>query len=241
VILSLVTDRRQLCLPSADAASVRACLLAQARYAVEARIDLLQVRERDLDARALAALVSELVAMTRGTRTRVVVNDRIDVALCSGADGVHLRGDSAPAAAVRGLVPRGFIVGRSVHDAAEAAEPGREVDYLIAGAVWASRSKPAGQRLLGIDGLAAVVAAARVPVLAIGGLTVDRISDAAVAGAAGIAAIGLFMGSTSGTSACRAVQLDAVAESARAKFGITAYDGNGGNPGGTPTPVQRPT
>lgn len=169
----------------------------------------------------LAALVSELVAMTRGTATRVVVNDRLDVALCTGADGVHLRGDSAPPASVRALVPRGFIVGRSVHDAAEAAELGRDVDYLLAGTVWASRSKPAGQRVMGTDGLAAVVAAARVPVLAIGGVTVDRVSEVAAAGAAGIAAIGLFMASTSLVAACRAIPLDAVAESARAKFGIT--------------------
>jgi thiamine-phosphate diphosphorylase len=216
-----VTDRHQLCLPSADAASVRACLLTQARYAVEARVDLLQVRERDLEARAFAALVSELVAMTRGTSTRVVVNDRLDVALSSGADGVHLRGDSAPPAAVRGLVPRGFIVGRSIHDAAEAAELGAEVDYLIAGTVWPSRLKPAGQRVLGTAGLAAVVAAARVPVLAIGGVTVDRASEAAATGAAGIAAIGLFMASTSGTATCRAVQLGGIVESVRAKFGIT--------------------
>jgi len=92
----LVTDRRRLC-PDADSfAAARACLVEQARRAAAAGVDLIQIRERDLESAALAALVAEVVAVTRESSTRVVVNDRIDVALAAGADGVHLRGDSVP-------------------------------------------------------------------------------------------------------------------------------------------------
>ena len=78
MILHLVTDRRRLA-PESDARSWLACLLSQVRYAVAAGIDLIQVRERDLDGRELAGLVREVVAATRGSRTRVVVNERLDV------------------------------------------------------------------------------------------------------------------------------------------------------------------
>jgi thiamine-phosphate diphosphorylase len=203
------------------------------RYAIEAGIDVVQVRERDLESAALAALVSELVALaaaTPGSSTRIVVNDRLDVALAAGAAGVHLRSDSIPPCAVRSLAPPGFVIGCSVHSPADAAAIGTDADYLIAGTVWASDSKPGGRPVLGTDGLAAVVAAASVPVLAIGGVTVDRVAEAAAAGAAGIAAIGLFMSDMSRLvptgpavdgPVCRAATLSAVARSARARFGVT--------------------
>ena len=115
MILHLVTDRRRLCQEGAQAAATRACLLRQARFAVEAEIDFFQVRERDLEAADLAAAVSAIIAIARGTRTRVLVNDRVDVALACGAAGVHLRADSIAASAVRSIAPPEFVVGRSVH------------------------------------------------------------------------------------------------------------------------------
>ena len=90
---------------AASFAVERRSLLAQARRAVDAGVDLIQVRERDLEAASLAALVADIVAIARGTPTRVVVNDRLDVALACGADGVHLRGDSIPVEAARRLAP----------------------------------------------------------------------------------------------------------------------------------------
>jgi thiamine-phosphate pyrophosphorylase len=82
--------------------------------------------------------------------------------------------------------------------------------------VWTSASKPAGHQVLGLDGFASVVRAARVPVVAIGGVTIDRIGEIAKAGGAGIAAIGLFMGDAS--DECRIVQLTAIATEARTRF-----------------------
>lgn len=214
MILHLVTNRRRLAgvLPFEDA---RRCLLRQARYAVEAGIDCIIVRERDLEARALADLTIAVLEVARGTPTRVVVSDRVDVALASGADGVHLRGDSIAPDAVRRMTPRGFLVGRSVHSAKEAAAI-TGVDYLIAGTVWASASKPDGDSLLGLDGLSAIAQAVRVPVLAIGGVALDRVADIAAAGGAGIAAIGLFIGPAE--NRCRAAPLSALVDEARARF-----------------------
>jgi thiamine-phosphate diphosphorylase len=174
----LVTDRK------------RADVLEQARRAVDAGVDLIQIRERDLEAAPLADLVTAVLGVTRSSSTRVVVNDRLDVALSCGADGVHLRSDSIAAADARRLAPRPILVGRSVHSAAEAASAG-DVDYLIAGTVFATSSKP-GAACIGLDGLRTIVRAAAAPVLAIGGIDAARLRDIAETGAAGIAAIGWF-------------------------------------------------
>ena len=180
MILCVVTDRR------------RRDPIAQAGEAAAAGIDLIQVRERDLQARELSALVSGVVAATRGTATRVVVNDRLDVALACGADGIHLREDSVAAVRVRAVSPAGFLIGRSVHRADEAVSVAPAADYLIAGTVFPTDSKPGLTGLLGLDGLAAVVKAVSIPVLAIGGVTEERAAGVAASGAAGVAAIGLF-------------------------------------------------
>ena len=178
--ICLVTDRR------------RADPIAQARAAAAAGIDLMQVRERDLEGAALAALVRAVLDAVGGSATRVVVNDRLDVALACGAHGVHLRADSIGAADARRIAPAGFLVGRSVHTSEEAAGVGSAVDYLVAGTLLPTSSKPGRSEHLGEAGLRRIVAAARAPVLAIGGVTADTIDVVSRAGAAGIAAIGLF-------------------------------------------------
>ena len=178
--LCLVTDR------------TRRPVLDQCREAVHAGIDMIQVRERSLDDGPLASLVTELVRLTRGTATRVVVNDRLDVALACRADGVHLRGDSIPPEAARSIAPEGFLIGRSVHQEQEASAASGGCDYLIAGTVFPTSSKPGLTEWLGADGLARICRAVSLPVLAIGGVTADRLPSVAAAGAAGIAGIGLF-------------------------------------------------
>jgi thiamine-phosphate pyrophosphorylase len=204
---------------SSDASDTLACgcLVEQVRHAFDAGIDLVQVRERDLETADLADLVSDLVRLRRGTRTRIVVNDRVDVAVVCRADGVHLRADSIPADIVRRMAPPGFFVGRSVHSVSEARAAGA-VDYLIAGTVFATPSKiPAA--FLGVEGLTSIVKAVRVPVLAIGGMSVDLVPAVAATGAAGIAAIGLFVGSAGeGEGPCRAVSLGARVDAIRARF-----------------------
>jgi len=179
-MLCLVTDRRA------------RPVVEQCGEAIRAGVDLIQVKERDLDGGPLASLVAELVRLTRGTATRVVVNDRLDVALACRADGVHLRGDSIPPGPARSIAPAGFLIGRSVHHEAEAKAVAPDVDYLIAGTVFPTSSKPGLTECLGVEGLARICRSVSVPVLAIGGMTPDRLADVATAGAAGVAAIGLF-------------------------------------------------
>ena len=218
VTICLVTDRRRLAAPGASSADARRCLLAQARQAVDAGIDLIQVRERDLDAAQLSSLVADLLEVTRPTRTRLVVNDRLDVALACGADGVHLRADSMPVAAARRLAPAGFLIGRSVHGVEEASAANGG-DYLIAGTVFPSASKPPEQTRLGIDGLRAIARAVTTPVLAIGGIAVERLDEVAASGVNGVAAIGLFIGSGApDASGCRAAALRETLQRMRARF-----------------------
>lgn len=189
-LLCLVTDRQRL--PGQTDAERMDALDRLVAVAVDAGLDLVQIRERDLDAAVLARVVERAVRRSRGTATAVVVNDRVDVALAAGADGVHLRGDSIPPAAARALAPPGWLIGCSVHSADDTRSVAPACDYLIAGTMFATSSKP-GVRLLGSTGLRTIVAAAgRTPVLAIGGVTVGRASEVARSGARGVAAIGLF-------------------------------------------------
>jgi thiamine-phosphate pyrophosphorylase len=157
---------------------------------------VLQIRERDLEAGELARLCADFLRVARGSRSRVVVNDRVDVAFACGAHGVHLRGDSMPPAAVRAMSPRGFLIGRSVRSPEEAEAASGVVDYLIAGTVWATTSKAGLEtsRLLGSAGLSQIAHRVTVPVLGIGGISLERIDAVAKSGASGVAAIGLFMG-----------------------------------------------
>jgi thiamine-phosphate diphosphorylase len=196
-ILCLVTDRRRVVGGDGSFGAARVTLAQLARDAVNAGVDLIQVRERDLETAQLVDLVGDFVDIARGSSTRVVVNDRLDVALAGGASGLHLRSDSIPPAAARSLSLPGFLVGRSVHHVDEAVGQAPAVDYLIAGTVFPTPSKPGALDLLGESRLAEMAKAVRVPVLAIGGVTVERVSRIAATGASGVAGISLFLPGTS--------------------------------------------
>jgi thiamine-phosphate diphosphorylase len=188
-ILCAITDRRRL------------PILAHVAAAADAGVDWVQIREPDLPAAELYEVVRHAVAEVSGPagRTRIIVNDRLDVALAAGAHGVHLRGTSFDASRARAAVAADFLIGRSVHtvDEAVAAESGGGLDYLIFGTMFQTASKPTGHPLAGPEVLQAAVSACRLPILGIGGITVDNADRIAAAGAAGIAAIGLFLGSHS--------------------------------------------
>lgn len=177
-----------------DGAGSAASLVNFAAGASAAGVDFFQIRERQMTDADLLALAHRAVTSVRGTATAVLVNDRLDVARAARADGVHLRADSAPAARVRDCAPAGFVIGRSVHsaDEASAAEAGGGLDYLIFGTVFPSESKPGGHVAAGVEELQRACAAVRLPVLAVGGISIDRVPEVVAAGAAGIAAIGLF-------------------------------------------------
>src|SRR4029450_4858456 len=209
-VLCLVTDRRRVTgTDSRDTSCKR--LIELTREAVDAGIDIIQVRERDLESAALVDLVATIVEIAKGSPTRVVVNDRLDIAVASGAGGVHLRADSIAPRAVRSIVPGGFVIGPSVHDASEAGSDAGVTDYVVAGTVFPTGSKPTSKKLLGTKGLTDGVAAVRVLVLAIGGMTIERAGQVAATGAAGLAAISLFLPSPSRT-------MVRVVEELRARF-----------------------
>ncbi len=171
-------------------------VVAQVGEAARSGVDLVQVREGSLPPAALAELVGRCLQVARGSRTRVVVNDRLDVALAVAADGVHLRGDSLDPARVRSLVPAGFLVGRSVHDRQEALdmEAASSIDYLMFGTVFPTASKPPGHVCAGADELDRVARAVRIPVLGIGGIGARTLPAVVGTGAAGFAAIDFFAG-----------------------------------------------
>ena len=185
-VVALITDRRR------DAGGADT-LVERVRWAAAAGVHLVQVREHDLDGGPLTTLARRCVDAVRGSRARVLVNDRLDVALAAGAHGVHLRADSMPASRVRQLSPPGFLIGRSVHgrEEAVAAAAAGGLDYLLFGTVFATPSKP-GRPPAGPTALADVAAAVALPVLAVGGVSPDNVGEVAARGAAGFAAIGMF-------------------------------------------------
>ncbi len=192
-IVCLVTDRERRAAQSTTDDAACDALVELAGDARRAGVDLIQVRERGLTDRALLGLVERMVAVTHGSETRVVVNERVDIALAAGASGVHLPSSAPPASRVRTMVSPSWVIGRSVHrpDEARRVEEEGGVDYLACGTVFVTPSKP-GQHPIGVAGLRAVISGVALPVLAIGGVDVTNASSMAGAGAAGVAAIGLF-------------------------------------------------
>ena len=183
----MVTDRRRL------RGEWRRALVERIGTAARAGIHIIQIRERDLDSRTLTQIVEDALRAADGTAARIVINDRVDVALAAGAHGVHLRADSMPASRVRPIAPANFLIGRSVHSRREAEDATTDggADYLIFGTVYESTSKPESPTR-GAGMLADAVSATGLPVLAIGGVTTGRAGEIATTGAAGLAAIGLF-------------------------------------------------
>lgn len=196
-----MTDRRALqCAqsPAADFAkpSIQA-LRAAIQSAAAAGAAWIQIREKDLEARALAELVRQAVEDTRMTGARILVNDRLDVALAANAAGIHLGEKSLPLEAVvnwrRSSGRTDFQIGVSCHslNAARPAERGG-ADYIFFGPVFATPSKAAFGPPQGLERLREVCAAVEIPVLAIGGVNFENARACLDAGAAGVAAIRLF-------------------------------------------------
>jgi thiamine-phosphate pyrophosphorylase len=183
--LYYITDRTQI-----KSSTLDGCIA----QAIGAGVDWVQIREKDLPARRLLALAEGAVkhAHQQG-RTRVMVNDRLDVALAAKAHGVHLGTRSMPVDLVRRLAPREFVVGVSCHSLAEAlAAQAGGADYILLGPIFATPSKLAYGPPLGLVKLREVTSQTTIPVFALGGITADRIPDCRQNGAAGIAGIRIF-------------------------------------------------
>jgi thiamine-phosphate pyrophosphorylase len=199
-LLCYVTDR-SLCNPPQN----NAVLLDKIAQLSAAGVDWIQIREKDLSGKDCAALVEaalRLAATSSGKSTKIIVNDRLDVALSAGAHGIHLGEQSLSLPAVRKLlkdrsVSPDFLVGVSCHsiDAARLAEQ-QGAHYIFFGPVFATPSKISFGPPQGLSALEQVSRSLTIPVLAIGGITLENVSSCISAGASGIAAIRLFQNAT---------------------------------------------
>jgi len=194
--LMLITDRSRLRgRPLEEVAS----------QAADGGVTAVQLREKDLSGGELYDLAVTVHAVLRG-RALLLVNDRVDVAIAAGADGVHLPEHTLPLRKLRDYVGDACIVGRSVHSVEAAVRAEAEgADYLLAGAVYETASHP-GQAAAGVDLVRAVADAVRAPVLAVGGITAERVAEVVAAGADGIAVIGAILDAEDPQPAARALR-----------------------------------
>jgi thiamine-phosphate pyrophosphorylase len=203
-ILCYVTDRRSLGSAGDDRI---ASLLRRIATAAAAGIDWIQIREKDLSGKGLSSLTRAAVAQTKqmnerpGQASRILVNERVDVALSERAGGVHLKENSVRVEDVRKWLDEKpdlgrsekFLVGVSCHSLKAAMAAARDgADYIFFGPVFATPSKTSFGAPQGLKRLDEVCSSVKIPVLAIGGITGDKAFECLAAGATGVAAIRLF-------------------------------------------------
>jgi len=175
-----------------DRSQARRPLIEAAAAAFRGGCRWLSLREKDLPAAERRALLAELVALGREWGATVMVHDDVEAAVATGAGGVHLPGGGDPGAA-RLLLP-GKLIGASAHSTTEAASLiAAGADYVTISPVFLTDSKPGYGPAIGFDGLAAAVAAAKGPVIALAGITAANATSCLQAGAAGIAVMGEVM------------------------------------------------
>ena len=191
--IHLVTDRKQ----------ARGELARVVCAALRGGVDWAQLREKGGPALRLYEDAVEIVPEAHGLGARVSVNDRADVALAAGADGVHLAGKSLPPEAARAVIPPSMLLGVSVHsleEAREAVEGG--ADYVTFGHVYPTASKP-GSPPRGVRELARIVESVDAPVLAIGGIDASNVREVLATGASGIAVISAVLAADDPEAAAR--------------------------------------
>ena len=206
MLLYYITDRKQL---ADDEPDRTRRLLEKIAEAARAGVDYIQVRERDFSARELALLATEAEARVRGTKCKLLINSRVDVAIAAGADGVHLRSDDIRASDARAIWAKSTgrvdcVIGVSCHSLNEVlVAEGHGTDFVVFGPVFGKLGS--AEPRVGLDALAAVAGrgvpgdkkveagrSLRMPVIALGGVTLEKARSCVEAGAAGIAGIRLF-------------------------------------------------
>jgi thiamine-phosphate pyrophosphorylase len=178
--------------------------LARVRSALDGGVDIVQLRAKELEALPLIRLAEKVMLLARAAQVPFVVNDRPDIALAVGADGVHLGQLDLPVAWARRVAPAAFI-GRSSHEAAHAGRAVDEgADYFAVGPVWATPTKP-GREPAGLSYVRDVAQrAVRVPWFAIGGITPGNVDQVLAAGATRIAAVRALLDAPDPAEAARA-------------------------------------
>ncbi|MBI4282557.1 MAG: thiamine phosphate synthase [Chloroflexi bacterium] len=199
--LCLVTDRT-LCGPNLLEKKVAA--------AMSGGVDMVQLREKDLPASELLELALKLRSITRG-KALLVINDRLDVALAAGADGLHLPQDSLSVQDARRVVPSHLLVGKSVHDLTSTSLAAKEgADYLVLGTIFPTSSHP-GAHTGGLNLISTVTRQVDAPVLAIGGVNSSNVASVVGAGAKGVAVISAILAAPDPERAARELKHSLIA------------------------------
>ena len=192
-----------------DAAACGEQLLAVAEAALQGGVSVLQLRGHKTAWSKRVWYDTALAVKARCAAHQVpfIINDQVDIALAVGADGVHIGQSDLPAAVVRRLIGNERILGLSTHSVAQVqAVDSGIVDYIGMGPVFPTRSKADADPAIGLDGLAAMVAAKRLPGVAIGGINTDNVAAVRAVNPDGIAVIGAICGAADALAATQALQ-----------------------------------
>ncbi len=174
------------------------------RAAVRGGATLVQLREKNASTRAMVELGQELRGLTRKAGVPLIVNDRVDVALAADADGVHVGQDDMPATLARRIIGPNMILGVSATSFEEALRAEQDgADYLGVGPIFATGSKADAAPPMGLDGLSAVATRVSIPIVAIGGISLQNVDAVVEAGADGIAIISAVVGAPDVEQAAR--------------------------------------
>lgn len=190
--LCLVTDR----------ALCGGFLVERVAAAVSGGVDAVQLREKDMPAGELLELARRLRSVTEG-KALLLINDRLDVALAAGADGLHLPEASLSVRDARSVTPSDMLVGKSVHGLPVASQAAAEgADYLVLGTIFPTASKP-GADTGGLSLLSTVTSQVDAPVIAIGGVDSSNVGSVMESGAYGVAVVSAILGSPDPEKAAR--------------------------------------
>lgn len=178
-----------------------------AQQAVLGGADIIQLRDKSMSCRELVVVGREIAGITRKAGAVFLVNDRLDVAIACGADGVHLGQDDMRVSNARQLTPPGFIIGVSVGTVGEAEEAEQEgADYVALSPTFSTASKGNAGPGYGLDRLREIRRAVSLPIVAIGGISRQNVQDVIAAGADGIAVISAVVASPDITGAAREIR-----------------------------------
>jgi len=180
-------------IPDSTAGAPRS-LEEQARLAILGGATMIQLRDKKMTGRELYETAKRLLSLCRPRDIPLIVNDRLDVALASGADGVHLGAEDLPVHAAKRFVPEGFIVGATAHSVEEGIRAEAEgADYVGVGAAFPSGTKK-GAAVLGVAGIREVCSAISLPTVAIGGITAQNAREVLDAGVDGVSVVASVVG-----------------------------------------------
>ena len=165
-----------------------------AEICVRNQIKYLQLREKDIEDRELLQIARDISSITKNSDTKFIINDRVDICLLAGADGVHLGQDDISFADAKRLLPLDKIIGLSTHDLTQATEALKlDPDYIGFGPIYATPTKRKPDPVVGCELLSEVLKIATIPVIAIGGIDDTNIQNVIIAGAKNICMVRYFM------------------------------------------------